>query len=117
MPGLLVMNGTPNGQFVEIHEDEALIGRLPRCTIVLDPHGVSREHAKIRREGDRFFVKDLNSRNTTKVNERVLEPLQEQLLHEGDRINICDVEMIFCRKYPPEPMQTEPIPDVIVHED
>ncbi len=117
MPGLLVMNGTPNGQFVELLEDEALIGRLPRCTIVLDPHGVSREHARVRRDGDRFFVADLNSRNTTKVNERVLEPMQEHQLREGDRINICDVEMIFCRKYPPDPQKTESMPDVVVHED
>ena len=70
MAGLIVMNGTPNGQFVEFRDDESLIGRLPRCAIVLDPHGVSREHAKIRRLGDRFFVIDLNSRNKTKLNER-----------------------------------------------
>ena len=117
MPGLIVMNGIPNGQFVEIHEDEALIGRLPRCAIVLDPHGVSREHAKIRREGDRFFVVDLNSRNTTKLNETVLPPMQDHLLKEGDRINICDVEMIFCLKYPPDEPKDETPPDVIVHEE
>ena len=100
MAGLLVMNGTPAGQFVEIDGDEAVIGRLPRCHIVLDPNGVSREHAKIRRQGDRFFVVDLNSRNTTKLNEKVLSPMEDHPLTEGDRINICDVEMIFRYKFP-----------------
>jgi phosphoserine phosphatase RsbU/P len=102
MAGLLVMNGTPSGQFVEIDGEEAVIGRLPRCHIVLDPNGVSREHAKIRRQGDRFYVVDLNSRNTTKVNEKVLVPMQDHPLAEGDRINICDVEMIFRHKFPVE---------------
>ena len=100
MAGLLVMNGTPSGQFVEIDGDEAVIGRLPRCHIVLDPNGVSREHAKIRRQGDRFYVVDLNSRNTTKLNEKVLAPMEDHPLSEGDRINICDVEMIFRHKFP-----------------
>ena len=99
MAGLLVMNGTPSGQFVEIDCDEALIGRLPRCHVVLDPHGVSREHAKIRRLGGRFFVVDLNSRNKTKLNERELPPNQDHPLAEGDRINICDVEMVFFHKF------------------
>lgn len=100
MAGLIVMNGTPAGQFVEIADDETLIGRLPRCQIVLDPHGVSREHAKIRREDDKFFLIDLNSRNRTKLNEREVPPLQEQLLRQGDRINICDVELVFYLTYP-----------------
>ncbi len=102
MAGLVVMNGTPSGQFVEITGDEAVIGRLPKCQIVLDPHGVSREHAKIRRQGDRFFVVDLNSRNTTKLNEIVLPAMQDHPLKQGDRINICDVEMVFYLKYPPD---------------
>lgn len=103
MAGLIVMNGTPGGQFVEIDGEEALIGRLPRCQIVLDPNGVSREHAKVRRQGDRFYVVDLNSRNTTKLNEKVLAPMLDHPLSEGDRINICDVEMVFCHKYPITP--------------
>ncbi|MDB5352942.1 MAG: serine phosphatase RsbU, regulator of sigma subunit [Planctomycetota bacterium] len=108
MAGLLVMNGTPSGQFVEIDLDEALIGRLPRCHIVLDPHGVSREHAKIRRDGNRFYVVDLNSRNRTKLNEKEIAPMMDHPLKEGDRINICDVEMVFCNKYPiEEPKKTD----------
>ena len=117
MPGLIVMNGTPNGQFVEFQEDESLIGRLPRCAIVLDPHGVSREHAKIRRDGDRFFVIDLNSRNTTKLNEKTLTPMKEHPLIEGDRLNICDVEMVFCFKYPPDEPTHDGLPDVVIQED
>ena len=117
MAGLLVMNGTtPAGQYVELDGEESLIGRLPRCAIVLDPHGVSREHAKIRRLGDRFFVVDLNSRNKTKLNERELSPMQDHPLSEGDRINICDVEMVFCQTFPrPDPVAT--IEDVLVQED
>ena len=109
MAGLLVMNGTPLGQFVEIDGEEAVIGRLPRCQIVLDPNGVSREHAKIRRKGDQFVVVDLNSRNTTKLNEKTLAPMIDHPLVEGDRLNICDVEMVFFNKYPVETVKTPEI--------
>jgi len=107
MAGLILAQGTPSEHFVEIDADEALIGRLPRCHVVLDPNGVSREHAKVRRIGDRFFVVDLNSRNTTKLNDKILTPMTDHPLDEGDRINICDVEMVFCRRYPPTAVEPD----------
>lgn len=101
MAVLVLTNGNPAGQVIEISETETLIGRLPKCAIVLDPHGVSREHAKIlRKDEDQFFIVDLDSRNKTKVNERVLTPWQELPLSQGDRINICDVELVFYRAFP-----------------
>ncbi|MBX6313901.1 MAG: FHA domain-containing protein, partial [Isosphaeraceae bacterium] len=69
MPVLLKVTGEPPGQLFELKE-ETLIGRLPKCDIVLDPNGVSREHAKIRRHGGAYYLIDLNSRNKTKLNER-----------------------------------------------
>ena len=113
MAGLRVMNGSLSGQFIELNAEESLIGRLPRCTLVLDAQGVSREHAKIRREGDRFCVQDLNSRNTTKLNDQVLPPMQDCPLKEGDRISICDVEFVFHNQWPPPPEEKSSSPIVI----
>jgi serine phosphatase RsbU (regulator of sigma subunit)/pSer/pThr/pTyr-binding forkhead associated (FHA) protein len=95
MAFLMKMTGEPPGQLFELRDDETVIGRLPECAIVLDPNGVSRRHAVIRREGQNFALVDLESRNKTKLNEREIPPKQEQVLKSGDRINICDVEMIF----------------------
>ncbi len=101
MAVLVLTNGNPAGQIIEITESETLIGRLPKCAIVLDPHGVSREHAKIlRKDAENFAVVDLDSRNKTKLNEKILTPWQEVNLTQGDRINICDVEMVFYQTFP-----------------
>jgi FHA domain-containing protein/uncharacterized protein DUF1707 len=45
-----------------------LLGRHPDCDLVIDDDSVSRRHASIRREGDRWLLVDLGSRNGTQVN-------------------------------------------------
>ena len=101
MPVLVKVTGEPAGQLIELKDEEITIGRLPECAIVLDPHGVSRRHALIRRQGGDYYITDLKSRNRTKVNERELDPEPySHLLRQGDRINICDVEFIFYQKLP-----------------
>src|SRR5215208_6409952 len=89
------VTGHPSGQIIELKHEITVIGRSPECHIVLDPNGVSRRHAEIRRIGDTFFLADLNSRNLTKVNNSRVEPGKDHHLQPGDRINICDVEFVY----------------------
>ncbi len=96
------VNGEPAGQIIELKSDLIVIGRAPDCHIILDPNGVSRRHAEIRRDGDTFLLADLRSRNKTKVNNVDVTPGREHRLRPGDRINICDVEMIYY-DVPPKP--------------
>lgn len=58
---------------VEITE-RAVIGRLPECEIQLtDPHA-SRRHAVVYRHGQKWFIRDLDTRNGTLVNgEKILD--------------------------------------------
>ena len=102
MPFLVKITGNPPDQIIELKDDETVIGRSPECHIVLDPNGVSRRHAEIYRKGREFFLADLNSRNMTKVNKPRSSRTQHQLLHQGDRINICDVEFSFTTPRPDE---------------
>lgn len=100
------------GQCIELKGDVCVIGKAPECDIVLDPNGVSRRHAEIRRQGDNFVVDDMHSRNTTKVNNAVLVPGKGHVLKEGDVINICDVEFSFhvsreSAAAPPKPVPGE----------
>lgn len=89
-------NGESAGQIIELTRDRTVIGRSPdHCQIVLEPNGVSRRHAEIDRRGDDFFVKDLHSRNMTRINNVKLSPGVDRQLSPGDRINICDVEFVF----------------------
>jgi serine phosphatase RsbU (regulator of sigma subunit)/pSer/pThr/pTyr-binding forkhead associated (FHA) protein len=97
------VTGHPAGQIIELKGDVTVIGRSPDCHIVLDPNGVSRKHAEIRRSGERFLLADLNSRNLTKVNNTRVEPGKDHILQPGDRINICDVEFVYYNAPPKEP--------------
>jgi phosphoserine phosphatase RsbU/P len=110
------VTGEPAGQIIELKNDLIVIGRAPDCHIILDPNGVSRRHAEIRRDGDAFFLADLRSRNKTKVNNVDVTPGRDHRLRPGDRINICDVEMIYYDA-PPKPPGPSPDSNVMIVTD
>ncbi|HKI21579.1 MAG TPA: FHA domain-containing protein, partial [Isosphaeraceae bacterium] len=75
MPFLKRANGDTAGQIIELKPERIVIGRSPEyCHVVLDPNGVSRRHAEIYKKGEEYFLADLNSRNTTKVNNMKVIP-------------------------------------------
>ena len=69
------------------------IGRHPCCEIVLDHGAVSREHARIVKEPQGYFVEDLHSRNGTYLNGRMID--SKIRVFSEDVIRICDVEFTF----------------------
>jgi len=74
-------------------DDTITIGRAIENDIVITSKRVSREHARVRREGWRAILEDLGSTNGTFLNdERVLTPVE---LHDEDRITIGDVTLVF----------------------
>ncbi len=74
---------------------EITMGRSPACTLALPSAQASRHHATVRALGRVVVLVDLGSTNGTYVNgirlvgERVLEP--------GDRIQVGDSQVTFCR--------------------
>ena len=80
--------------YFDIPLGRTLIGRLPRCQLVIGAGGVgvSREHAEIVRMNDRLFIKDLNSRNGTLVNGRDIRGQGEVELKLGDSVEICEYQ-------------------------
>lgn len=83
----------PSGQEHPLAGDTTTLGRAVECDIVIASQRVSREHARICREGRKLFLEDLNSTNGTFLNdERVLAPMA---LRDGDRITIGDVAFTF----------------------
>ena len=56
---------------------------------------VSRLHARIFAEGDRYFIEDLDSTNGTRVNKKKLAPHEIVEIRDGDIITISDVEMSY----------------------
>ena len=76
-----------------IHEGETLVGRGSRVAFFLDEPSVSREHALIRRVGDKVSVTDLGSSNGTFVNgDRVVKTRGLDL---GDTIRLGAAELKF----------------------
>jgi hypothetical protein len=83
----------PTGREHPLASDTITIGRAIENDIVITSKRVSREHARVRREGWRVILEDLGSTNGTFLNdERVLTPVE---LHDEDRIKIGDVILTF----------------------
>jgi pSer/pThr/pTyr-binding forkhead associated (FHA) protein len=83
----------PAGQEHSLENLPAKIGRAVENELVIISKRVSREHARIWRDGRRIFLEDLGSTNGTFHNdERVLEPIA---LRDGDRILVGDVLFTF----------------------
>lgn len=51
-----------------------------------NPKLVSRRHARIQRQGEQYFLEDLQSNNGTYLNGRELQPGERALLRDGDVI-------------------------------
>jgi hypothetical protein len=66
--------------------DETTIGRWPENDIVIADRWVSRHHTRITRQGLRYVVEDLGSKNGTFVNGQRLTGPHE--LEDGDRIQV-----------------------------
>jgi hypothetical protein len=83
----------PTGREHLLSDEITTIGRALENDIVITSKRVSRGHARVRREGWRAILEDMGSTNGTFLNdERVLAPVE---LHDGDRVSIGDVTLIF----------------------
>lgn len=67
-------------------DDEVIIGRADKCSLVLDDTYVSQVHARIFRRGDSYMIEDMGSTNGTYVNRRRITAAAE--LQRGDQVKI-----------------------------
>lgn len=73
------------------------IGRTGENDIVIDNLGVSRCHAQLCKEGEEFFVEDMDSANGTLLNGKVLSSadVKKSKLQDQDEIEIGKHKLIF----------------------
>ena len=89
---LFWVDGVRRGDHVSLKADGSTLGRSSEADIVLDDLTVSEEHARIRFEGDAWFVYDLASVNSVLVGG---EPIRRHALADGDRLQIGMTNLVF----------------------
>ena len=90
---LQVFRGEVAGEEYELTAPQVVIGRGENCGIrFLDP-SVSRNHARVVRDQDTYFVEDLGGRNGTFVNGKLL--VGSSPLEDGDRITVPGFTLVF----------------------
>ena len=92
MPVVRIKSGEGAGTEFELGEAPLVVGRDDRAEIQIVDQGVSRRHAEFFRIGEMYFLRDLDSRNGTFVNE---ERVKEELLRDGDEVRIASTVLTF----------------------
>jgi len=92
---LVIRNGPQAGVALTIDDDVTRLGRATDAEISLDDITVSRWHAEILRDGDKYRVRDAGSLNGTYVNN---ERIDEAALHQGDELQVGKFRMVFFHK-------------------
>lgn len=92
MPSLFVIQGNDQGRRFELNDAVVSIGRDRTNTIQLHDTEISRRHAEIRMDGQRYELVDMDSSNGCFVNN---ENAPRAYLTSGDRVQLGRTLMIF----------------------
>ncbi len=104
VPARLIVKLGPNPEKeYTLSQSEITIGRSSGNSIVIPNAEVSRRHAKIRRDGDRYFIEDWGSTNGTFVSGQRVMGLT--ILRDGDKIRLADNIIL---QYLDEPINLNP---------
>lgn len=76
----------------ELSENQVVIGRAQECDLRLDHPGVSRRHARIRRDGSGWVIEDLHSANGVLLNGR---KIQTAALADKDEADFGPIRLRF----------------------
>src|ERR1043165_8933655 len=105
-PRIAAITGKLEDTVISMAEGPVLIGRQAGATLKIGNASVSRRHAVIERDGERFIIADLGSRNGTFVND---VPVRRRELQHGDRVRIGDSQFFFLYEETDEPARTSEI--------
>jgi hypothetical protein len=83
---------------IYLQEDITVIGKMETAAdAVLDLPTVSRMHAKVRRRDGEYYLTDLNSRNGTSVNGRLLQEGEDYCLQPMDEVDFAQARFVFLK--------------------
>ncbi len=73
-----------------IGDRPVVIGRAPDCDLLLQHESISRQHARIARDDEGWVLRDLGSKNGSRVN---TFHVTDQVLRNGDRLDLGTIRM------------------------
>lgn len=83
---------------IYLQKDLMILGKMETASDAVIPlPTVSRLHAKVRRIGQEYFLTDLNSRNGTAVNGRMLKAEESYHLQDEDEVDFGQARYIFLK--------------------
>lgn len=85
------------GQILHVITEEAVVigKKEDEVDLFLNDEGISRMHARIFKQGEEYYVEDLNSTNGTFKNGLRLKPYERRKLAKGDEIKLAARKIIF----------------------
>ena len=83
------------GERFALGAERTLIDRSPECDVFLDDVTVSRRHAELLQQGERFTIRDLGSLNGTFVNRHRVESVE---LHDDDEVQVGKYRLTFLQR-------------------
>ena len=105
-PRIAAITGKLEDTVISMNDGPVVIGRQAGATLKIGNASVSRRHAVIEKDGDRFVIADLGSRNGTFVND---VPVRRRELQHGDRVRIGESQFFFLYEDTDEPPRTSEI--------
>jgi pSer/pThr/pTyr-binding forkhead associated (FHA) protein len=85
-PVLIIQDENQPAQQWLMSRESLVLGRGEECDIVLEERSVSRQHIRIYKEDDKFFVQDLDSKNGTWLNGTQFKGVRE--IRDNDEIRV-----------------------------
>lgn len=93
--GVLLYQGAEQLADIPLGAKVVKIGHGPEADVRIDRDTISQLHARIDRDGDNYYIEDLNSTNGTCVNEEALVYKERRQLKINDIVQFADVRYRF----------------------
>lgn len=97
-PATLVSREPGELATIYLQDELTVIGKMENAAdAVIDLPTVSRIHAKIRQREGEYYLTDLNSRNGTSVNGKILKGDEEYCLQDQDEVDFAQARYVFLK--------------------
>ena len=94
MAKLYILAGPEKGKSFDLEDEVLIVGRGSESHIQIRDKSVSRRHMKIIRREEKYYIKDLESKNGTYVDGEQVEPGKELEIEQG--VPIAVGKSVFC---------------------